>query len=530
MERSSSVELRALIVEDSEDDTLLIVRELRSAGFDPRYERVETKSALSEALDLNEWDIVISDYHLPKLNAPAALAALQTSGRDLPFIIVSGAIGEETAVGAMKVGANDYVMKDNLARLGPAVRRELREAEERNQRRQAERAVRRRNRELTALSAVAEALSDFLDLDRILDLALERALDFSGLRCGAIWLEVERGQRLRLAMHKGVPDQFGEHAQPHAQAAYELGPRQGEIVSGPALERLQVEDVKQQPIWQVGLPLLSHGASVGMLLIGDPDEAVLSDSETALLERMAGLIGSAVQNAQLFHQVRKGRDRLDVLSHRLVETQEAERQHLARELHDEIGQLLTGLKLSLQAAQASGEQGGSGQISQALKLIDELVAKVRALSLELRPAMLDDLGLLPALLWQFERFQQQTNIEVDFKHQGLDRRFESQIETAAYRIVQEALTNVARHAGVDSARVIVTADNHQLKVEVADRGGGFDPELIPASPLTSGLAGMRQRANLLGGMLTVGSSFQHGTQLVGILPLGGRLERRRSSR
>lgn len=522
--------LRALIVEDSEDDTLLIVGELRRAGYDPRYERVETREQMDEALDTDEWEIVIADYHLPKFNAPAALAALQTRGRDLPFIIVSGAIGEETAVEAMKVGANDYVMKDNLARLGPAVKRELREAEERHQRRQAERAVRRRNRELSALNAVAEALSDFLDIDRILKLAFERALEFSGLRSGAIWLVVKRDRPLHLAVYQGFPDEFRGYAQEQAQAIFDIGPRDGNIAPRPALEPLRVVGVDRQPIWQAGLPLLSHGSSAGMLLIGDQEDIEVSQSEIALLTRMAGLIGTAVQNAGLFHQVRKGRDQLDALSRRLVETQEAERQHLARELHDEIGQLLTGLKLSLQRAQERDEPARQARLGEALQLIGDLVSKVRTMSLELRPAMLDDLGLIPALLWHFGRYQEQTSVEVDFKHSGLDHRFDSQIETAAYRIVQEALTNVARHAGVGSAQVTVTSDGEQLMVEVRDRGSGFDPERAVTAPLASGLAGMHQRANLLGGTLTIESSSQIGTRLVGVLPLEGRLERRVTSR
>jgi len=135
-----------LIVEDSEDDMLLLVRELRRGGYDPTFERVETAAAMRAALDQQKWDIVLSDYSMPRFSAPAALALLQDlsieSGLDLPFIIVSGAIGEETAVEAMRAGAHDYIKKDNLARLIPAIERELRDAEVRRQRRRAEEALR----------------------------------------------------------------------------------------------------------------------------------------------------------------------------------------------------------------------------------------------------------------------------------------------------------------------------------------------------------------------------------------------------
>jgi signal transduction histidine kinase len=135
--------LRALIIEDQENDALLIERELRRAGFDLTIERVETSDALAAALDDSRWDIVISDYSLPAFDAPAALRVLTARGLDLPFLIVSGTVGEDVAVAAMRLGAHDYIMKNNLTRLAPAVSREVREARGRHARRQAEEALRR---------------------------------------------------------------------------------------------------------------------------------------------------------------------------------------------------------------------------------------------------------------------------------------------------------------------------------------------------------------------------------------------------
>ncbi|MFZ0927939.1 MAG: ATP-binding protein [Syntrophobacteraceae bacterium] len=130
--------LRVLIVEDSEDDTLLLLRELRRGGYEPAAKRVETPEAMREALAKEKWDIIISDFILPRFSGLAALDVLKRSGFDLPFIIVSGKIGEDTAVDAMKAGAHDYIMKENLKRLPPAVKRELRDAEIRRERKAAE--------------------------------------------------------------------------------------------------------------------------------------------------------------------------------------------------------------------------------------------------------------------------------------------------------------------------------------------------------------------------------------------------------
>src|SRR5919106_762119 len=132
------IKLRVLIVEDQDDDALMLLRMLRRAGYELTFERVDTAKALEAALDRQTWDIIIADYTLAKFNALAALAHVKERGFDVPFIIVSGSIGEDIAVAAMKAGTHDYIMKNNLARLIPAVERELREAEQRRQRKRLE--------------------------------------------------------------------------------------------------------------------------------------------------------------------------------------------------------------------------------------------------------------------------------------------------------------------------------------------------------------------------------------------------------
>jgi len=130
--------LKVLVVEDSEDDAILLMREVKRGGYDITFERVDTAEAMNSALDGQEWDIVLSDYSMPHFSMPAALSLVQGKNLDIPFVIVSGAIGEEAAVSAMRAGAHDYVIKGNMARLIPVIERELREAEMRRERRQME--------------------------------------------------------------------------------------------------------------------------------------------------------------------------------------------------------------------------------------------------------------------------------------------------------------------------------------------------------------------------------------------------------
>jgi signal transduction histidine kinase len=207
------------------------------------------------------------------------------------------------------------------------------------------------------------------------------------------------------------------------------------------------------------------------------------------------------------------------LSIRLMEVQETERRHLALELHDEIGQLLTGLRLLLKLNGESPADALNTRFEQARTIVDELLDKVRGISFDLRPADLDQLGLLPALLALFERYTAQTGVLVKFKHQGVDSRVAPQLETGAYRIVQEALTNAARHAGVAGVTARVWAEADKLNLQVEDGGCGFDPEVVLKAPRSSGLIGMQERIMLLGGHVTIESSPGSGTMITAELPL-----------
>ncbi len=257
--------------------------------------------------------------------------------------------------------------------------------------------------------------------------------------------------------------------------------------------------------------------------------------EQRVRERTAELSDA---NASLTEQIaerRRAEQELRKLSHRLVEVQESERRHIARELHDEIGQLLTGLKLTLEAsnreqgreqnsdAKTNSEQTGLERIGleRTGMIVNELMRRVRDLSLDLRPAILDDLGLLHALLWHFERYTTQTGVRVIFNHTGIEaQRLKPEIEIAAYRIVQEALTNAARYANVGEVKVNVTADAENLSVQVIDRGDGFPPEAVLMSGASSGLTGIRERAQLLGGTLTIDAAPGAGAKLTALLPIG----------
>lgn len=217
---------------------------------------------------------------------------------------------------------------------------------------------------------------------------------------------------------------------------------------------------------------------------------------------------------------RSGRMRLQALSQDLVTVQESERRRIGLELHDGIGQVLTGLRMRLAALRSVPADGVRVAVEDAAKLVDEAITGLRSLSQSLRPAVLDDLGLLPALVSHVDHWSRQTNIHVDLEHRGIEqRRFGAAAETAAYRVVQEALTNVARHASTGRARVFAFADADTLHVEIEDPGVGFDASAMTPRGAMHGIGGMRERVGLLGGDLSVESTPGRGCRLHAAIPL-----------
>jgi PAS domain S-box-containing protein len=209
------------------------------------------------------------------------------------------------------------------------------------------------------------------------------------------------------------------------------------------------------------------------------------------------------------------------LSAHLVAVQESERRRIARELHDDLGQMLTGLNFVLQmVAETDGQARGS--VAEARGLVGELMNRVRELSHELRPSMLDDFGLLPTLNSMFARYTKQTQVQVHFEHRGIDARLAPEVETTAYRVLQEALTNVARHAQVREVRVQLWSDGAMLHLQIHDAGPGFDVASTLGNGSGSGLLGMRERVSLLDGEMTLQSDAE-GTRITVHLPLQRKL-------
>jgi signal transduction histidine kinase len=212
---------------------------------------------------------------------------------------------------------------------------------------------------------------------------------------------------------------------------------------------------------------------------------------------------------------------LQRLSARLVQAQEDERRSLARELHDEVGQALTAAKMELTLAKrADSVARAAGPLEELEIITDRTIQTVRDLSLLLHPSLLDDLGLIPALEWHAASFSKRTGIRTDVLHKGMEERLSAEIETSVYRIVQEALNNVAKHSGATECRVEFERADGELNITVRDNGRGFDRTRWEGEPGRRGLGliGIQERVAGFGGRFEIEGSAPQGTRLTVVLP------------
>ncbi|MFM1990311.1 MAG: hypothetical protein RJA99_3268 [Pseudomonadota bacterium] len=346
--------LRLLVVEDSELDHELLLRALRRQGFEPHAERVEDESGLHAALAAGGWDAVVSDHHLPRFSSGEALRIVRSSGFDGPFLIVSGTIGEEAAVAAMQAGADDYLIKGRLARLGPALRNALSAAAARRERASAEQALAESERRLRALTD-------------------------------------------------------------HLQQA--------------------VED---------------------------------------------------------------------------------ERAAIAREVHDDVGGMLTALRFDLSWIERHGEDAVRARARQGLDTLNQAVLAVQRLLRNLRPPALDA-GIVAALEFLVAQFASRTGIDAQLSTNRERVELTEQVAIVVYRVAQESLTNVAKHAQARRARLDLVVQGDTLSLEISDDGIGIRAADLD-KPGSFGLRGLLERVRQVHGWLDVAVGERRGAVML-TLPL-----------
>jgi signal transduction histidine kinase len=240
---------------------------------------------------------------------------------------------------------------------------------------------------------------------------------------------------------------------------------------------------------------------------------------------------SIAQQGRLLEQIRAGRKRAQVFSQMLLEAQEAERRQLARELHDEIGQALTAVKINLQAVRQAPDM--QSRLEESIGIVERALEQVRNLSLNLRPTVLDDLGLVAAMRWYTNRQAQRAGLAIRFVAEAPRVQVSPAVEAACFRIAQEALTNIVRHAQASLVHVELRRGKVELQLVVRDDGCGFDVAAVrrrTSRGYSCGLLGMSERALLIGGQVEIRSKRGQGTEVNARFPLAPALAVERRSK
>lgn len=384
-------------------------------------------------------------------------------------------------------------------------------------------------REKLARAAAEEAIEQLHDIQAVIDVSLTslmldemlpelliRVRRLLGADTATILLIDPAGQTLIRRASQGLEEEIAEEVRlPVGQGIL------GRIAStrGPAV----VADLSQAPDTEAylrtrltslaGCPLQVGDRLLGVLYVGTAQAHFFGGRDVHMLQLAAGRAAAGIERARLHEQERTNRQQLQTLSRQLLEAQERERRHIAQELHDELGQSLTMIKLHLQAL-ASALATPPSRLVDSLALVDRTIQQVRTLSLDLRPSMLDDLGLVPALRWFAHRHAEGAGLEVRFHADQPQARFATAIETACFRVAQEALTNVVRHAQAQQVVIELHQDDDQVEMVIQDDGIGFEvaaAQLRATQGGSIGLLGMQERATLVGGQFDLASTPGQGT-------------------
>jgi len=397
----------------------------------------------------------------------------------------------------------------------------------------------RQRHELIALSRVSAALSGLWDLDAILKVALDNVLNIRNDTIGGILLLDEQTQTLSYRVHHGLSTKY----------AKEMRTRLGEGIAGRVAESgkaILLEDISTDPRTVrpdlvnneglkafISVPLRSKDKVLGVINVASRTPRVFSTNDMHLLYSIGDQLGVAIEQSKLYGRLRKARERLRRLARQNLVAEEEERRRIARELHDETSQSLSGLALQLEALLERYARSGNqdAEFIAGLKKVQSLTVQVHKevsrLISDLRPALLDTLGLIPAVRQHAEARLQSLGVNVSVETKGTERRLAPDIETALFRLVQGTIGNIIQHSKAKNATIVLDYQPDELSLIIGDDGQGFDVSEITdveESGRGRGLFSMRERIGFLGGTSGVESKIGAGTTVWAKVPIGQDIE------
>lgn len=384
------------------------------------------------------------------------------------------------------------------------------------------------DRRLDIFRSIAEVLNRSFTLREALEGALRRIVELMLVEAGWIFLlESETGQ-FRLAADFNLPAALAVASKRRMTGDCRCITmlREGQLTE--AVNLIQCLRLEQalpgQPELHrhASVPLIAQDQTVGILNLLLPQGRSFSTEDLNMLESIGHEVAITVQRARLFEEVRDQEHMRRQLLQRLLVAQEDERRRIAQDLHDHAGQMMTALIIQLAQQAAKAEEDGA-PIAQPLRKLHDLAQQgldeLRKLVYELRPSILDDLGLGPAVRWYADTYVRPAGLQTEVHITELGHRLPQEVETVAFRIIQEAVTNTLRHAQATRLEIRVDVKGQALLVMVRDDGVGFDSDEGTGGRRTLGLAGMRERAQLVGGTLQILAVPGVGTTILARVPL-----------
>ena len=485
--KTKDTPLRLLIVDDTEAGAEDLLARMREGGHEPQWERVTSAQALHDALSGQVWDAILCKHRLPGLSAVTALKVMQELQFDLPFVVIADTVEDKVAVRATRAGAHVCFARQGLDRLATAIEHEVRHARDRADHRAALEMLRESEARFRALATNLPGMVFQLQ---------------SGPDHNMRFVYVSEGcyRLFGLKQHELVrsPKRFLDAIEGADRVAFERALKQ----SAASLGTLNWEG-----------KIRSKGQSKWINLRSTPAR---SDSGQV---QWQGIATDITRSKDIEAALRGSREQLSELSFHLEGAKEEERERIARDIHDELGSTLVAIKIetALLAAKlppsASGPNAGLREKAHSIEaLIDRAMSTASRVARELRPGILKEFGLPAAIECQAEDFSQRTGIacRVHCDDDGIEP--DEKTSLALFRVLQEALTNVAKHAHASLVVVRLRREKGSITLEIRDNGRGIsDADL--SKPKSFGLRGIRERVNSLNGEFSVGLGEQGGSHL-----------------
>jgi signal transduction histidine kinase len=488
--------IRILHIEDSATDAELVARELKKANIPFSQIIVNTEDAFINALEMTMPDIVLSDHSLPSFNSLQAIKIIRNKGILVPFILITGNTSEEFAVSVIKAGADDYILKDRIQRLPSAIKN----------------AVEKFESDITRLTIKKEKEDgDKLAIDELKKLTerLQLAASSSGI---GIW-------EWDIVTNQAIWDE-------EMFKLYGIKPKGNTFIFNNWLSCLHPDDqhagaeniqlaIKGEKEFDTEFRIVWSDGSIHYIKA----RGVVAWDENKNPIGMLGANWDITTLKLLVAEKEKITKAIEIsekgarsFAKQLNEVLEEERSHIAREIHDEFGQQLSGIKMSLTLLLKNSGSNPTVQVivDHLISDVDNSIKSLRRIANELRPVLIDKFGLFAAIEWLVKEFEEKTGISsrvyVDINQPDMNKKDEINI----FRICQEALTNIAKHAEASEVNISIESHHQRLLIKINDNGKGISHQTLH-NPLSMGLLNMKERARLIGAELNVKSKAGLGT-------------------